>query len=39
MGDPMHVLMVDDSKDDAELILRALHRSGHDVSGVKRVGR
>ena len=36
MGDPMHVLMVDDSEDDAELVLRALRQAGHTVTA-KRV--
>jgi hypothetical protein len=35
MDDPMHVLIAD-SKDDAEIILRALRQGGHDVT-TKRV--
>jgi hypothetical protein len=29
---PLRLLMVEDSEDDAELILRELHRGGLDVS-------
>jgi len=31
MGKPLHVLMVEDSDDDVELLLRALRRGGYDV--------
>jgi DNA-binding NtrC family response regulator len=32
MGKPLHVLMVEDSADDAELIIEELQRGGYDVS-------